>query len=363
MTLLISNDDQEKLLTMDLVLEALQDAYVQVDAGQAANRPRTLTSAPTSTDGRFSANTHEGILTKQRVYDIRIVTTRHPPATQDPGVMGGGLPVQPNVSLDMLYDLDSGELLAILHDGYLQKVRVQATNALAARYLAKQDATRMGLLGSGWQASAAIEVMRAVRPSLREVKVFSKTPEHRESFAIEKQKQYPDMTIEAVGSAEEACAGAELLISATTSRTPVVKGEWLDPGMFLAGIQTHEFDKVCYERAHVVVLFNRLRSRTYGLTRDPVEPPVRRGLSDQAFGDLFTESPEIIDLVSGKTPGRTNDRQIFIFANGGVGWGIDGGPGYGVQFAAMSKLLYDLARKAGMGRELPKEWFQQMVHS
>ena len=77
-----------------------------------------------------------------------------------------------NCSLDMLYDINSGDLLAIIHDGYLQKMRVQATNAIAARYMAKKNANSMALIGSGWQATAAIEAMRFVRP-IQEVNVFS----------------------------------------------------------------------------------------------------------------------------------------------------------------------------------------------
>ncbi|MBM2809805.1 MAG: ornithine cyclodeaminase [Chloroflexi bacterium] len=68
-------------------------------------------------------------------------------------------------------------------------------------------------------------------------------------------------------------------------------------------------------------------------------------------------------LVSGKAPGRVNDEQVTIFANGGHGFGVDGGPGYGIQFTAMAKPVYDLARERGLGRELPLDWLRQDVHS
>jgi ornithine cyclodeaminase/alanine dehydrogenase-like protein (mu-crystallin family) len=78
---------------------------------------------------------------------------------------------------------------------------------------------------------------------------------------------------------------------------------------------------------------------------------------------LLKDAPEIADLVSCKVPGRMNDDQITIFANGGHGWGLDGGPGYGIQFTAVAKLVYDLAREKGLGRELPLDWFAQNVNS
>jgi ornithine cyclodeaminase/alanine dehydrogenase-like protein (mu-crystallin family) len=79
--------------------------------------------------------------------------------------------------------------------------------------------------------------------------------------------------------------------------------------------------------------------------------------------ELLKDAPEIADLVSGMVPGRNSEQEITIFANGGHGWGHDGGPGYGIQFAAMAKLIYDLAQGKGIGRQLPLEWFQQNVNS
>ena len=139
MVLLLNNDEVENLLTMDNVMQALDEAYLDLDKGLAANRPRTFTTCPTS-HGRFTANTHEGILASKKVYDIRIVT--HPViSTQESKTIGQQAPL--NVSLDLLYDTECGDLLAIIQDGYLQKMRVQATNAIAARYMARKDTEKM----------------------------------------------------------------------------------------------------------------------------------------------------------------------------------------------------------------------------
>jgi len=356
MVLVIDNDEVARLLTVENVMDALDEAYLDLDRGFTANRPRTFTSAPTA-KGRFVANTHEGILTTKGVYDIRIVThnARRPGERETVGAYQHG---DLNVSLDMLYDIESGDLLAMIHDGYLQKMRVQATNAIAARYMAKKDSRVMALIGSGWQASAAIEAMRFVRP-IEQVRVYSRTPEHRYAFADRMQEQYPELRVRAVDSAQEAVVGADLVVAATNSKVPVCKGEWIEKGMHLTGVLPHEFDLDAYQKADSIVIFNRLHGRDYTLSRGPEELP----LEEPPQAPLLKGAPEIADLVSGKAAGRRNDEQITIFANGGHGWGVDGGPGYGIQFTAMAKLVYDLARERGLGKELPLEWFQQDIHS
>jgi alanine dehydrogenase len=229
----------------------LDEAYLDLDKGLAANRPRTFTFSPTD-NGRFVANTHEGLMRNKGVYDIRIVTHSRPDPTLNPSQVNyfhGAL----NCSLDMLYDINSGDLLAIIHDGYLQKMRVQATNAIAARYMAKKNATSMALIGSGWQATAAIESMRFVRP-IEKVNVFSRNAENRKNFVQQMMSVYKDMDIQDFDSAEQAVRGTDMVVAATNSKVPVCKGEWIEKGMHLTGVLPYEFDLDCYKKAdHIVI--------------------------------------------------------------------------------------------------------------
>src|SRR5215469_2296127 len=354
--LLLNNSDVESLLTMREVMHALDEAYLELDKGMTANRPRTFTFSPTD-HGRFVANTHEGIIREKNVYDIRIVTHSRPDPARNPSQVNyfhGSL----NCSLDMLYDINSGNLLAIIHDGYLQKMRVQATNAIAARYMARKNAVSMALIGSGWQATAAIESMRFVRP-IQKVNVFSRQTENRKKFVQEMQLAYKDMEIQDFDSAERAVRGTDMIVAATNSNIPVCKGEWIEKGMHLTGVLPNEFDLDCYQKSDYIVIFNRLHGRDYTLRRGPEE----EALNIPSHAKLLEGAPEIADLVSGRVPGRKSDDQITIFAKGGHGWGHDGGPGYGIQFTAMAKLIYDLAKERGVGRQLPLEWFQQNVNS
>lgn len=354
--LLLNNDEVEKVLTIKDTIRALDEAYLELDKGETANRPRTFTFSPTS-HGRFVANTHEGLIRNKGCYDIRIVTHSRPDPGVDPtrvNYFHGAL----NCSLDLLYDINSGDLLAILHDGYLQKMRVQATNAIAARHMARKDAKSMALIGSGWQATAAIEAMRFVRP-IERVNVFSRSAENRKRFVERMRAVYNDLDVRDCDSAERAVQGADMVVAATSSKVPVCKGEWVENGMHLTGVLPYEFDLDCYKRADIIVIFNRLHGRDYSLRRGPEEDP----LDIPPHAELLKDAPEIADLVSGKVPGRKSEQEITIFANGGHGWGHDGGPGYGIQFAAMAKLIYDSAQEKGVGRQLPLEWFQQNVNS
>jgi alanine dehydrogenase len=356
MVLLINNEDVERLLTIKDVMRVLDEAYLDLDKGLTANRPRTFTFSPNE-NGRFVANTHEGLIRNKGVYDIRIVTHSRPDPTIDPTKVNyfhGAL----NCSLDLLYDINSGDLLAIIHDGYLQKMRVQATNAIAARYMAKKNSTSMALIGAGWQATAAIESMRFVR-AIQKVNVFSRNVENRKKFVQQMRAKYKDMDIKDFDSAEHAVRGTDMVVAATTSKVPVCQGEWIEKGMHLTGVLPYEFDLDCYKKADYIVIFNRLHGRDYTLRRGPEEEP----LDIPPHAELLKDAPEIADLVSEKVPGRKSNDHITIFANGGHGRGHDGGPGYGIQFTAMAKLIYDLAIERGLGRKLPLEWFQQDVNS
>lgn len=354
--LVLTNDDVEKLLTIRDTIRALDEAYLELDKGLTANRPRTFTICPTD-EGRFVANTHEGIIRNKGVYDIRIVTHAGPertPNTTNVSNLHGAL----NCSLDLLYDINSGDLLAIIHDAYLQKMRVQATNAIAARYMARDDASTMALIGTGWQATAAIEAMRFVRP-VQTVNVYSRSAENRRKFVERMSARYVNMEIRDCVAAEKAVMGSDLVVAATNSKVPVCAGEWIEKGMHLTGVLPNEFDLECYKKADHIVIFNRLHGRDYTLRRGPEEEP----LDIPPHAELLKSAPEIADLISKKARGRGSRDEITIFANGGHGWGHDGGPGYGIQFTAMAKLIYDRANERGIGRKLPLEWFQQDVNS
>ena len=181
--LILSNDDVEGLLTMADCLQALEEAYTELAAGRAQNRPRTDLYAPTARrDAYYVFKSMEGVIPSMGVAALRI-NSDHITWTPGPrGTIKEKVPAARGryAGHVELYSIETGELLAILPDGYLQKMRVGGTSGVAARRLARSDAGVLGLLGSGWQASAQVEAMAAVR-RLRALRVYSPTPEHREA--------------------------------------------------------------------------------------------------------------------------------------------------------------------------------------
>jgi ornithine cyclodeaminase/alanine dehydrogenase-like protein (mu-crystallin family) len=236
------------------------------------------------------------------------------------------------VGLVLLFDLETLAPVAILHDGYLQRVRVGATSALAAARLARKSARVVGMIGAGWQAGAQVDGLREVL-DVEEVRVYAPTRGKLEAFAAEH-----DAT--PVGTAREAVEGADVVVLATNSHQPVLDGAWLAPGTHVNSVQRHELDATTLSRAELVVVRSR-EEPTFHFA--PGHAP--RAARDRQLEGVV----ELGDVLKGLV-GRTRDDQITLFTGGG---------GLGIQFAAVAHAVYAAAREAGAGRDLPTEWFTQ----
>jgi ornithine cyclodeaminase/alanine dehydrogenase-like protein (mu-crystallin family) len=240
----------------------------------------------------------------------------------------------------LLFDQATLVPLALLHDGYLQRQRVGATSALAAGRLAHPDARVAGVVGAGWQAGAQIEGLRAVR-ELDEVRVFAPTRARLEAFCAEHGAR-------PVASVAEAIEGADVVALATNSHEPVLDGDLLEPGQHVGSVQGRELDARTRERAGLVVV-RSLAPPTFHYAagrapREAGEPPALAA----------AKTATLAEVVAGRA-GRTSPEEITLFAGGGSG----GSSGLGTQFAAVAHAAYSAAAAAGIGRELPTEWFTQ----
>src|SRR6266851_3216015 len=136
--------------------------------------------------------------------------------------------------LVLLLEVETGLPLALLNDGFLQHVRVAADSAIGAEVMARHDSRVLGMLGSGGMARAHVEGLVAVR-KIERMQVFSPTRDHRERFASEMRERHG---VEVITADEPgtACRGADILAACTDSATPVLRGEWLEPGMHVISI-------------------------------------------------------------------------------------------------------------------------------
>ena len=145
-----------------------------------------------------------------------------------------------------------GELLAIMPDGLIQQTRVAVTSALGVKVMARKNSEVLALIGSGGQAHAHFRFLTAVRP-IKRVKIFSSNPEHRNDFAKEMERE-TEIPTDPVESAERAVADCDIVCTATNSSRPVVKADWLKPGMHYNAIREFEMDEAALAKSDVVAI-------------------------------------------------------------------------------------------------------------
>jgi alanine dehydrogenase len=236
------------------------------------------------------------------------------------------------VGFVLLFDIERLVPIALVQDGYLQRMRVGATSALAARHLARADARVATVIGAGWQAGAQIEGLRAVR-DLDEVRVYAPTREKLTAFCAEHDAN-------PASSVREAIDGAAVVALATNSQAPVLDGDWLEPGQHVNSLQRHELDGRTVERAGLVVVRSREQPTFHYAPGHAPHAASMRKLDGAA---------ELGEVVTG-TAGRSSDDEITLFTGSG---------GLGIQFAAVAHTVYRAAYAAGLGKYVPTEWFTQ----
>src|SRR6185503_16467207 len=219
MTLILTNEDVQKALSIKQCLDVMEDSYREQAARRAVNRPTCHSYLPHSLpNSTYSFKSVDGGIGKYGVLALRVTSD----VVQEQLVHGTvrleKLPLAGKglfVGLVQLFSAETGELLAIMPDGLIQQTRVGVTSALGMKVMARKDSQVLGLIGSGGQAKAHYRFMTAIMP-IKKVKVFSPNPAHRKAFVEEMEKE-TGVPGESVGSAEEATRGCDIVCSATNS--------------------------------------------------------------------------------------------------------------------------------------------------
>lgn len=345
MTLLLSNEDVDGLVSMAEAIQALETGYEDLGAGHAVSRRRIDSFGPTAAPGdAYLLSSSEAIAPGHGVAAVRI--SSHVMRWRDGAggarrekVTGGG----PPIGLVLLFATATGEPLAILQDTALSVLRVGATSALAARRLAPDVGVKVALLGTGRQARGQLDGLNAVR-RIERVACFSPTPASRAAFAREFEAASGIPTTP-VTSPERAIDGANILLCATNSLDPVVRAEWVRPGVHVSSIRPTEVTADAAARADIAIVHTRETTPTQLIsTGVAVAERGAGGPSAAALAML----PDLADLVVGRAPGRSRTDQATCFLNT---------IGLGLQFAVLGGLIVERARARGLGRELPTSWF------
>ena len=349
--LILSNDDAEKLLTMGDCIAALERVYRDIAEGRAANATRTDAVTTTSRANTvYSLKMMGGVVQSTGIGVVRINSDILSFANK----RQVKLPLAPGnryTGLVLLFSIETGEPLAIFPDGILQRMRVGATSALAARYLARKDATTVAVIGAGWQAGGHVMAIAALREldgsKLDEIRVYSPTRDKREAFCREMGESV-GVKLRAVATPEEAVRGAGIVLCATNASQNVFVNRWVEPGMHVGTIRGPELEPAVVLNADIAALNDRVVHESVSKTAGVVLPKNRHAIE----GFDVAAAPTLAELVAGMAQGRQSAEQKTVFVNL---------PGLGLQFAAVGEALYRKARAAGHGHELPTEWFTEDV--
>lgn len=358
--LVLDNDDVEDVLTMERVVAELEPTYRDLGNDEAINAPRVDTLVPTPGPGEYYGfKTMVGSVPRIGTTALRINSDIITWPVRNGKRRREKVPAAPGdryVGDVFLWDIETGAPFAQMPDGFIQRMRVGGCNGVGAKYLAREDASTVGLLGAGWQAGGQLLALNEVR-DLDLVEVYSPTPESRESFAAEFDERL-DVEVRAVDSAEAAVEGKDIIDAATNSLDPVIDPDWLEPGVHVTGVKKQEFTAECFERADVTVLHSveqRMQENVV-LEGDAGGTPETEGgwWTDDSL-PLWDDVASLGEVVAGVegAPRRTSDDDVTLFMNN---------IGLGVQFAAVGTAVYELATEAGLGETESVDRYTQEYH-
>jgi alanine dehydrogenase len=368
MTLIIGNDDVAKLLTAEITMAALEKSYTELVTKEAVCRPRIDIQIPTSdpkklyqwgsmeggsTSGYFAVRMKSDVIYEQHYNGV---VTQEKYCTR-PGLYCG---------LIFLTDIETGEPLAFINDGVLQHMRVGADGGIGTKYMAKQDAEVVGMLGSGGMARSHMECFMAVR-KIKRLQVFSPTRANRERFAAEMAEKYG---IEAVAceTPEDIYKGADIVAGLTDSAVPVLDGRLLEKGAHIVNVGGGggRIDEESLKRVDVYLRFGNAPAPwglpELGLADEyltwAARPDFNAGFQQKKVGKrahgvaLADKVVYFEDIIKGTNRGRSSGDQITYSERGNL---------QGAQFFAVAGRVYELAKAAGLGREIPTEWLLQDI--
>ena len=260
MTLILSNDDVEKLLTMRDCIEVMEEVYVELAEGRGVSRTRSDCFTPTArADALYSLKSMDGVIPKLGIGAVRINSDIITWPKRGNNMRREKVPAAPNnryVGLVLLFSVENGEPLAILPDGVMQRMRVGATNGLGIKYLARRNAKlgrhpRLRLAG-GCAAHGGLRGAQHRHASAASAPM----PENCRAFAAS-MSACLGIEVEPVEQPEAAIAGADIVMCATNSIDHVFFARWIEPGMHLSSIKRPEIEVAAIQRADRVVIHSQ----------------------------------------------------------------------------------------------------------
>jgi len=293
--------DIERLLPMAECIEVVAGAFVALERGEMTQPLRSIWVPPDANGGMAWMPAHRG--GAEPLYGLKVLCV---------------IPDNPTRGLDghqgqvLLADGVTGRLRALLDASTVTAIRTAAVSALATRLLAREDARTLAIVGTGVQARTHMESIPLVRP-IEQVRVAGRTPERASAFVQDVADGVP-FELEACESVEEAVRGADVVVTATSSRAPVLTRSWLEPGAHVNAVgasqpTSRELDTETVADASLFTdrresLENEAAEYRLAVDEGLIEPAHVRG--------------ELGELLTGSATGRTSDDEITLFRSLGL---------------------------------------------
>lgn len=323
MVLLLTRDDVISVLQMKDCIDALEKAFTELAEGSAVLPLRIGIKPPDGLSLYMPA-----YLQKMNALACKVVTVyKNNPSKHD---------MPTTIGKVLLQDSETGDVISIMDGGYLTAVRTGAVSGLATKYLAREDEGQIaGIFGAGVQAKMQLWGVYEARKISKAI-VFDKFPEASEKFAKEMGEKL-GIPIEIAQTADEILQ-ADIICTATSSPNPIFDGSKVKEGAHINGIGSHtpnarELDTTIVRRSTFIA-----DSRDGCLSEaGDIMIPIQNGelTEDHIYGELG-------EIVTGKKQGRTSSGQITLFKSNGLA----------IQDAATAKLVYDMAKEKGIGKEI-----------
>jgi alanine dehydrogenase len=298
-----------ELLTPRDALDAVEACFIRQARGAIENKPRTRIQLEDGVFALMAATDSELRLAGLKSYVWAPAGT--------PFVV-------------VLFDVERAELAAVIEADKMGQLRTGAASGVAAAHLAKPNAATLGVIGCGWQAETQVACIREAAPTIERVVVYCRNERRLEEFCKR-------VGAEAAETHREA-GEQDVVVTVTTSKDPVLRGEWLQPGALVCAVGANEptareLDNAVLERATFVCVDSRDQAR---LESGDLIEPVAQGVLD------WLEVHELHEVVGGEVPGRQSDDDIVVFKSNGIAaWDV-----------AIGSVAIERARERGVGREL-----------
>ncbi|MBM4259968.1 MAG: ornithine cyclodeaminase family protein [Deltaproteobacteria bacterium] len=319
--LLLSEKEVASLIDVDELIAALEQAHVQYSTGKAV-MPVRLVVPLAQIQGRITSM--PGYLNEDKALGMKVVTYFQDNPKR-------GLPAI--LATIMLFSSETGKMIAAMDGTYITTIRTACASAMATKVLANAQAPELGILGAGVQARAHIEALARVR-KLERIKIYSPSGTSAAKIKSEMERQV-GVPIEVAASAEAAVREVDLLVTVTTAKEPIVKAEWLKPGVHINAVGSHrpdlrELDGATLAQSKVVV---DSREAIMGECGD-----ILLALKEKSVGENVIHG-EIGEVLAGAKAARAKASEITIYKSVGIA----------IQDVATAQLVYRKALESKTG--------------